>query len=104
MASCVEIPMRLLLASLLLLLASHLSGAVAQDNRSGNFMLPHCKAALEPNAQDPIGGRCVGIIATLSFVSRVLPDNLKFCHPSATTPEQMLQVITSFVEVNPDAG
>jgi hypothetical protein len=43
-------------------------------------------------------------MATLSFVSRVLPDNLKFCHPSATSPEQMLQVIESFVESNPDAG
>jgi len=43
-------------------------------------------------------------MATLSFVSRVLPDNLKFCHPSATTPEQMLQVIESFVEANPGCG
>ena len=95
--------MRLLLSSLLLLLASHLSVAVAQDNRSGNVMLPHCKAALEPNAQDPIGGRCMGIIATLSFVSRVLPDNLKFCHPNTATPELMLQVVIGFAEANPDA-
>ena len=67
-------------------------------------MLPHCAAGLAPDAQDIAGGRCAGIMATLSFVSRVLPDNLKFCHPSATTPEQMLQVISSFVEANPDAG
>ena len=38
------------------------------------------------------------------FESRVLPDYLKFCHPSGTTPEQMLQVIEGFTEANPDAG
>jgi Ssp1 endopeptidase immunity protein Rap1a len=83
------------------------SAAVAQgsaDIRNAKAMLPHCAAGLAPDAQDIAGGRCAGIMATLSFVSRVLPDNLKFCHPSATTPEQMLQVITSFVEANPDAG
>ena len=81
------------------------SAAVAQDTtRSAKAMLPHCAAGLAPDAQDMAGGRCAGIMATLSFVSRVLPDNLKFCHPSGTTPEQMLQVIESFVEANPDAG
>jgi len=83
--------------------------AVAQEPRSADIrsakaMLPHCAAGLAPDAQDIAGGRCAGIMATLSFVSRVLPDNLKFCHPSATSPEQMLQVIESFVESNPDAG
>jgi hypothetical protein len=85
------------------------SAAVAQDTRSpgtgsAKAMLPHCAAGLAPDAQDMAGGRCAGIMATLSFVSRVLPDNLKFCHPSGTTPEQMLQVIESFIEANPDAG
>src|SRR5262245_26851401 len=74
------------------------------DIRSAKAMLPHCSAGLAPSAQDVAGGRCAGIMATLSFVSRVLPDNLKFCHPSATTPEQMLQVIASFIDANPDAG
>src|SRR5262245_39761304 len=85
------------------------SAAIAQDTRNADIrsakaMLPHCSAGLAPDALDVAGGRCAGIMATLSFVSRVLPDNLKFCHPSATTPEQMLQVIASFIEANPDAG
>jgi hypothetical protein len=94
----------------LLLPALLAPAAVAQDTRSatGNAsakaMLPHCAAGLAPDAQDMAGSRCAGIMTTLSFVSRVLPDNLKFCHPSGTTPEQMLQVIESFVEANPDAG
>jgi hypothetical protein len=45
----------------------------------------------------------MGVSATLSFVSRVLPDNLKFCHPNTATPEQMLQVVISFVESNPSS-
>ena len=99
----------LLVAWAALLLALMASAVVAQDNRSTDLrsakaMLPRCMAGLKPDAQDAAGGRCAGIMATLSFVSRVLPDNLKFCHPSAATPEQMLQVIESFVEANPDAG
>ena len=93
----------LLLPALLVSAAIMASAAVAQETRSANAMLPHCAAGLAPDAQDIAGGRCAGIMATLSFVSRVLPDNLKFCHPSATTPEQMLQVIASFIEANPDA-
>jgi hypothetical protein len=85
------------------------TAAIAQytrgtDIRTAKAMLPHCMAGLKPDAQDTAGGRCAGIMATLSFVSRVLPDNLKFCHPSAATPADMLQVIESFVEANPDAG
>ena len=109
--------MRRVAWAVLLLPALMASAAVAQETRSepgsesrggeirsATAMLPHCAAGLAPDARDMAGGRCAGIMATLSFVSRVLPDNLKFCHPSATTPEQMLQVITSFVEANPDAG
>ena len=99
----------LLLSALVASAAVVTSAAVAQetrnaDIRSAQAMLPQCAAGLAPDAQDLAGGRCAGSMATLSFVSRVLPDNLKFCHPSATTPEQMLEVITSFVEANPDAG
>jgi hypothetical protein len=77
--------------------------AAAQDDKSAKAILPHCAAALEPNEQDTTGGRCAGIIATLTFVSRVLPDNLKFCQPSAAPPEQVLQAIAAFVEKNPEA-
>jgi Rap1a immunity proteins len=99
----------LLLPALLVSAAVMASAAVAQETRGAEIrstkaMLPHCAAGLAADAQDIAGGRCAGIMATLSFVSRVLPDNLKFCHPSATSPEQMLQVIESFVESNPDAG
>jgi hypothetical protein len=84
-------------------LALNVSAAFAQNADSAQAMLPHCMAALKPDAQSSAGGRCMGIIATLSFVSRVLPDNLKFCHPSAATPEQILQAIGSFMDANPDA-
>ena len=96
----------------LLALTLGLPAAMAQDARpdaraeirSAQSMLPQCIAGLAAGAADPAGGRCGGIIATLSFVSRVLPDNLKFCHPNTATPDQMLQVVISFVESNPDAA
>ena len=89
---------------LLLALALNVSTAYAQDTESAQTMLPHCIAGLKPDTQSTAGGRCMGIIATLSFVSRVLPDNLKFCHPNSATPEQILQAISGFVDANPDAA
>jgi Rap1a immunity proteins len=96
--------MPFLMSILLLVLALNVSTAHAQDAGNAQTMLPHCMAALEPDTQSTAGGRCLGIIATLSFVSRVLPDNLKFCHPSTATPEQILQTISSFIDANPDAA
>ncbi len=95
--------MRLVIFALLLMPAFG-GSAVAQEDRSTRLVLPHCVAGLEPDSQDPVGGRCAGIIATLSFVSRVLPDNLKFCQPSTATPAQIVQAIAGFVESNPDTG
>jgi hypothetical protein len=88
-------------------LSAQLSCAEAQDapdTRTTKGVLPHCQAGTAANSTDVLGGRCAGIIATLSFVSRVLPDNLKFCQPSGSTPEQMVQAIASFVEANPDSS
>ena len=97
--------MRRLIWTLLLVPASAWSVALAQDAgaRSVQAILPHCVAGLSTDAQDVTGGRCAGILATLSFVSRVLPDDLKFCHPSGATPEQMVQAVASFVDSNPDS-
>jgi hypothetical protein len=96
--------MTFLMSILLLALALDVSTAHAQDTGSARTMLPHCMAALNPDTQSTTGGRCMGIIATLSFVSRVLPDNLKFCHPNTATPEQILQAISSFIDANPDTA
>jgi Ssp1 endopeptidase immunity protein Rap1a len=100
--------MRFLIWTLLLVLASGVSEAGAQqagsDDRSAKAVLPQCAAGLDVAVQNTAGGRCAGIISTLSFVSRVLPDNLKFCQPSGATPEQMLQAIASFVDSNPDSA
>jgi hypothetical protein len=96
--------MRFLMSILSLALALNVSTAHAQNAAGAQSMLPHCMAALKPDAQSTIGGRCLGIIATLSFVSRVLPDNLKFCHPNTATPEQILETISTFVDANPDAA
>ena len=99
--------MRHLLWTSLFVVALNLPLAVAQDNRSAQgsaqVMLPRCMASLKPDAQDAAGERCMGILATLTFVSRVLPDNLKFCQPTGTTPEQMMQVVDGFMTANKEA-
>ena len=94
--------MRRLIWTLMLLLSSNLPGAAQENIRNANSMLPHCKAGLDSNAPDPIGGRCIGIVATLAFVSRVLPDDLKFCTPNAATVEQMLSMVINYVESHPE--
>ena len=98
--SCGVVMRSLISISLLALL--NVSAALAQDTASAQAMLPHCMAALKPDMQSPTGGRCMGIVATLLFVSRVLPDNLKFCHPNTATPEEILQAISGFMDANPD--
>ena len=95
--------MRHLLWMSLFVVALDVPVALAQDNRSAQAMLPRCMASLQPGSQDAVGERCMGILATLTFVSRVLPDNLKFCQPTGTTPEQMMQVIDGFMTANKEA-
>ena len=83
-------------------LAWSTSAMAAEDTRSAAFMLPHCKNSLDPSTRDAIGGSCIGIVGTLSFVSRVLDEGLKFCHPSNLPPEQMLGKVIEFVETHPE--
>jgi hypothetical protein len=94
----------MLIRTLALVLTLTATAAVAQDLRSTRDVLPHCAAGLVPNSQDVVGGRCVGIMLTLQFVSRVLPDNLKYCQPSGAPIEQMVQAVTAFVEANPESA
>jgi hypothetical protein len=102
--------MRFVTWAALIVLASSTSGMAQGANseakpeaRTAKAMLPYCMAGLNPSSQEAAGGRCMGVIATLSFVSRVLPDNLKFCHPNAATPEQIVQVIASFAEAHAES-
>jgi hypothetical protein len=95
--------MRFAIPILLLALAASSPGHAQQSN-SAESMLPHCIAGRGAGAQDTTGARCLGIISTLSFVSRVLPDELKFCHPADTPPKQMIEAVAAFLQANPDAG
>jgi len=78
--------------------------ARAPDTRSAQAMLPRCMETLKPGVQDAAGERCMGILATLTFVSRVLPDKLDSWQPTGTTPDQMMQVIDSFTTANKEAA
>jgi len=99
-----------LLAMGLNLLGSSLP-TIAQENRTGQSptasaqaMLPLCQAGVNSTTSNPGGERCMGILSTLVFVSRVLPDNLKFCQPTGTTPRDMVEAIGAFIVANPEAA
>jgi hypothetical protein len=94
--------MRMLMWAVLAVLAWNAPSTAAEDPRSAGFMLPHCKAGLDPNTRDAIGGGCIGIVGTLSFVSHVLDEGLKFCQPNAVSPEQLLGKVIDFIETHPE--
>jgi Rap1a immunity proteins len=94
--------MRMLMWALLAVLTWNASSMAADDTRSAGFMLPHCKAGLDPSTRDAIGGGCIGIVGTLSFVSHVLDEGLRFCQPEAVSPEQLLGKVIDFVETHPE--
>ena len=76
------------------------SAAYAQDDLSGNGMLPYCKQAL--SASGSFGeGLCHGYISGMAFLARNLPPNLAFCRPQGVTHEQQLRIVVRFLENNP---
>jgi hypothetical protein len=97
--------------------AAMISGAVAQpvlDPKamakvmdSGNFMLPYCQHTVAsttspqhpPNVWD---GECTGIIKTLGFLGRVLPDPVKNCVPDNVVPGQGVRVVVKYMEAHPE--
>jgi hypothetical protein len=96
--------MPFLISILLFALALNVPTAHAQDTESAQTMPPHCMAALKPDMQSTVGGSCMGIIATRSFVSRVLPDNLKFCHPNTATLNRSFRRSAASSMRSPDAA
>jgi Rap1a immunity proteins len=94
--------MRMLMLAVLAVSTWNASSMAADDTRSAGFMLPHCKAGLDPNTRDAVGGGCIGIVGTLSFVSHVLDEGLRFCQPDAVSAEQLLGKVIDFVETHPE--
>jgi hypothetical protein len=47
-------------------------------------------------------GECTGILNTLAFLSRRLPDPWKFCPPNNVNTEQAARIAVKYMEAHPE--
>ena len=93
--------MRLTFAVLLCSLAA--PAFAAPDVNSANFILPHCRAAQQPDKPPGfMSGLCAGIVDALVGVSSVLPERMRFCPPPSSTNAQQQQVVLLYAEKHPE--
>ena len=93
--------MRLTLAVLLCSLA--VPAFAAPDVNSANFILPHCRAAQQPDKPHGfMAGLCAGIVDALVGVSTVLPEKMRFCPPPSSTNAQQQRVVVLYAEKHPE--
>jgi Rap1a immunity proteins len=93
--------MRLTLAVVSCLLA--VPAFAAPDVNSANFILPHCRAALQLDKPPGfMSGLCAGIIDALVGVSSILPEGMRFCPPASSTNAQQQRVVVLYVEKHPE--
>jgi Rap1a immunity proteins len=83
---------------LLAIAVSVSSAAAQQDYNSANFMLPHCQRSLSGQPGAMFESVCAGSITTFVFVGR----DLRICPDHRVTPEQMIRVVITYIEVRPE--
>jgi Ssp1 endopeptidase immunity protein Rap1a len=74
---------------------------------SANALLPSCKyvGVDRPRGGFEVGwglGLCTGMILTVGYFERSLPEHLRSCRPDEVTNEQMVRVVISYVEARPE--
>jgi hypothetical protein len=89
-----------LVCSVVLGLWPSISGA-EEDRNSGNFWQPRCKAVIEQDSSEFVGGACLGIALMLKSYGRLLENPYKVCIPEDATMTQILRVITTWVDQHP---
>ncbi len=84
--------------------------ALAQeDKHSANYMLPHCRAAVNKEdvtrpADAVARGVCVGLIEAIDFMMSEFPPQEKeysSCLPSNVSLEQTMRVVITYMEARP---
>ena len=87
---------------LAILLCTSAERAVAQiDFGSGNFMLPHCKAAIASTGLSVFTGQCGGVIDALIFMGSSIEGSGRFC-PPPIPPVQGVRVVVFYMERHPE--
>ena len=82
-----------------------LAATAAAQSPDGWFL--GCKAFAEgrPNTQPQLYGMahfCSGVVHGLVAVGPLLPANLQFCPPQASSPSQLARVVVQYVEAEPE--
>jgi hypothetical protein len=98
--------MRIFLAILFCTIVAERVPSAQMDYDSGNFMLPHCKAALEGASAGPRlnvwAGQCAGVINGLRWIGSSIEGGDKFCPPQRVPPAQEQRVVILYMEQHPE--
>jgi hypothetical protein len=94
---------RVLLGAVFCVLGIILSGspAAAQDARSANYWLPHCKE-FSVAKYSALSFSCAGQVLALMQTGPLLRPTFAFCVPSGVTGEQATQVVVRILEAEPE--
>jgi hypothetical protein len=89
------------------LCSSSVTAEEKSDFESANALLPSCKYAFvdRPRGGYEAGywaGLCWGMIVTVGYVARDMPEHLRSCRPDKVTNEQQVRVVISYVEARPE--
>jgi hypothetical protein len=90
-------------ALLFVLLLATSGEATAQATLPASSMVPGCQEFLETKATYN-AGRCAGIGMTLMYMGPGLVPQAKHCAPDAATVSQIVRVVLSFIEAQPQLG
>jgi hypothetical protein len=84
------------------------SSVTAEENiDSANVLLPYCKylSVDRPQGGYDVGwgvGLCTGMIVTVGYFARNMPEHQRSCRPDEVTNAQMVRVVISYVEARPE--
>ncbi|MGM4999241.1 Rap1a/Tai family immunity protein [Tardiphaga sp. 538_B7_N1_4] len=75
-----------------------------EDTDSGNYLLPHCKHAIDTGRQsyDAWDGKCNGIVSTIMFYGQNLPQRAQVCFPKGSTLGQAMRIVIRYLETHPE--
>jgi hypothetical protein len=81
--------------------------AEEENMNNANALLPSCKNLLVDRARGGFDagwgqGLCMGMIVTVGYFARSLPEHLRSCRPDKVTQGQMVRVVISYVEARPE--
>jgi hypothetical protein len=90
----------------LIILPSFSTDSQERETNSANYWIPRCKYLLVDQYRGgfDVGfgvGVCAGMVDSISYFSRLLPEHMKSCKPEGVTNEQLIRVVITYIEARP---